>query len=286
MKFCKRSCFALSIGTLGLLGCGGADWDQSAQDLEPAEKAAELRAPTKSFLTLGDSIPFGFSPLVATPHIPSSYVGYPEVLAASNYQVTNPSCPGETSGSFLSVAAPDNGCRGFKSAYSLHADYATTQVSYVVGALKKTNFDFITLNIGANDLFLLQKKCNNDAACIQAGLPGVIQAYSQNLAAGYELLKKAVHKEKFIGVTTYAPNYSDQQVVGALSALNAALVSFTNQIGGKVADGFGAFANEAGPSGDSCAADLLIRLPDGTCDIHPSQHGREVLAATVLSVAN
>jgi hypothetical protein len=172
---------ALGIGTLGLLGCGGADWDQSAQDLATADESAELKAPTKSFLTLGDSIPFGMNPLVATPHLPSSYVGYPERMAALGNRVTNPSCPGETSGSFLSATAPDNGCRAFKGAFSLHADYETTQIGYVVAALNKTKFDFITLNIGANDLFLLQKKCANEPTCIQAGLPGVLQAYSENL---------------------------------------------------------------------------------------------------------
>jgi hypothetical protein len=37
--------------------------------------------------------------------------------------------------------------------------------------------------------------------------------------------------------------------------------------------------------GDSCAAGLLVKLPDGTCDTHPSLAGQELLASTVLQVA-
>ena len=34
--------------------------------------------------------------------------------------------------------------------------------------------------------------------------------------------------------------------------------------------------------GKTCAAGLLIELPDGTCDIHPSPKGHERLARAVL----
>jgi lysophospholipase L1-like esterase len=284
MKFSKRS-LVVGLGTLGFLGCGGADWDQAGQGLETADESAELAAaPSKSFLSLGNSIAFGFSPLVAP--VPSNYIGYPEVIAARGHKVTNASCPGETSSSFFSTTAPDNGCRGFKAAYALHADYETTQSVFMVDAImaKGTPFNWITLDIGANDLFLLQKTCANDLACIQAGMPGLLSTYANNLTTGYNQVKAAGYKGKFVGLTTYAPNYNDPVAVGALNAINATLDSFTQQIGGKLADGFKEFQTRAAASGgDSCAAGLLIKLPNGTCDIHPSQTGREVLADAVLN---
>jgi hypothetical protein len=284
MECSKRSWMALGLGALGLLGCGGADGGLAEQESETTENSAPLAA--RKFLSLGDSIPFGFNPLVTTPHLPSGYIGYPEVMASSGNKVTNASCPGETSGSFLSALERDNGCRAFKSNFSLHADYETTQVAYTVATMKKTKFDFVTLNIGANDLFLLQKDCLGVVSCIQAGLPAVVAAYAQNLMTGYNQVKPEGNKEKFIGVTTYALNYNDPLSVGALTQINNAMKSFTTQIGGTLADGFAAFqAATAAFGGDSCAAGLLIQKPDGTCDIHPSQAGRELLATTVLEVA-
>jgi hypothetical protein len=234
-------------------------------------------------------------PPFSPPAPPTAFIGYPEVLASSGYDVTNASCPGETSGSFLDATAPDNGCRAFKAALSLHADYETTQIAFAVAAIQakvadhNDKFDFTTLNIGANDLFLLQASCPN-VACIQAGLPGVIAAYSQHLSNAYDQMKAAYNKTdlikgKFIGVTTYATNYNDPLAVGALTLMNNALAAFTSSKEGALADGFGAFqAASASSGGDACAAGLLIRKPDNTCDIHPSQLGRELLAQTVSNV--
>jgi hypothetical protein len=284
MAFSKWS-LVLGFGALGFLGCGGADGDEAGQELDTSEEPAELTA-QRTFLSLGNSIAFGYSPLVGPPNLPSSYVGYPEVIASKGNKVTNASCPGETSSSFFSTDAPDNGCRAFKAATALHADYETTQIVFTLGAVKKTSYNFITLDIGANDLFLLQKKCNADPACIQVGLPGVIATYAQNLQKGYDQVKPvAKGKPKFIGLTTYALDYNDPLAVAALNALNGALVTFTKSIGGKVADGFDVFKKKA-VGGDSCAAGLLIKLPDGTCDIHPSKAGAETLAKAILDVAN
>jgi hypothetical protein len=52
-----------------------------------------------------------------------------------------------------------------------------------------------------------------------------------------------------------------------------------------VADGFTAFRLASLRSGgDPCAAGLLIALPGGGCDVHPTAAGHRVLAAA-LAVA-
>src|ERR1700721_755840 len=59
-----------------------------------------------TYLALGDSVAFGYVPPQAVPapnySDPRSFVGYPEDVArALHVLVSNASCPGETTGSFL-----------------------------------------------------------------------------------------------------------------------------------------------------------------------------------------
>src|ERR1035438_626929 len=83
-----------------------------------------------TYLALGDSIAFGYDPTVAIP-APDKFTGYPEIVAQLEHLLqskkeVNAACPGETSGSFLNVLAPDNGCNGlngFKAKIGLHTSY-------------------------------------------------------------------------------------------------------------------------------------------------------------------
>ncbi len=61
------------------------------------------------------------------------------------------------------------------------------------------------------------------------------------------------------------------------------IISVTGAFKGSIADGFGAF-QKGSPTGDPCAAGLLIKLPDGTCNIHPSPAGHLLLAKAIEDV--
>ena len=275
----------VGLVALGLTGCGSAGIEP---DDDPSVETDEIKLKRVKYLALGDSIAFGLDPTVTTPSVPSSYTGYPDVIGTILHNsVTNAGCPGETSGSLLSAAAPDNGCRNWKAAFSLHADYETTQIAFAQAyVVKNPDAKYISINIGANDLLLVQKRCLGDLACIQAALPGALATFGQNLGATYATLRAAGFKGKFVALTTYATNYNNPLEVGALTALNQVTTQVTTAFGGVVADGFGTFqffANKRG--GDSCAAGLLIKLPDGTCDIHPSPKGRDILAVSVVAAA-
>ncbi len=286
----SRTVIAAGFVALGLLGCGAAaeeSFDDSSMTEEDI-RAGGSGGPKIYYLALGDSIAFGYSPLVTTPANPGAYKGYPEILAANTGGgVTNASCPGETSGSLLSAAAPDNGCRNWKAAYSLHANYETTQISFVESYLAAHPETLaVTIDVGANDLLLLQKSCLGDAACIGAALPGVLGTYGQNLGATYARLRAAGFAGKLVALTLYATNYNDPLSVNAITALNQVMKSVTINAGGVVADGFGKFQTLAAKSGgDACAAGLLIKLANGTCDIHPSPKGRDALANVLLGLA-
>jgi lysophospholipase L1-like esterase len=272
---------------VGSVGCTTAVAAPEEQQEELSTSNDDVTARKINYLALGDSIAFGFDPTNTNPANPNTFRGYPEVIDTFRFiHGSNAACPGETSGSFLSDAAADNGCRNWKAAFSLHDDYEGTQIDFALAFLQRTETKYVSINVGANDLLLLQKTCLGDPKCIQAALPATLGAYGKNLGTIYARLRGAGFSGKLVGLTTYVPNYNDPLAVGAFTALNQVLTQVTTAAGGEVADGFGAFKFVAQRfGGDSCAAGLLITLPDGTCDIHPSRKGRDILAAAVLGAA-
>ena len=114
------------------------------------------------YLALGDSVAFGYDPLVTVP-IQSNYTGYPQTIARTlrPYDgLASLACPGETSGSFSSATARDNNCRAFKGQFGLHTNYTGVQADYAISLLQNNrSIDLVSLSIGGNDLLLLQLDC-------------------------------------------------------------------------------------------------------------------------------
>ena len=240
------------------------------------------------YLALGDSLPFGFNPNVAVNL--NNYHGYPQfVSAVIREKLTNASCFGETSGSFLSSTAPDFGCRAWKQAGNpLFVSYSGTQMDFAVSyLLSNPNTELVTISIGGNDLAVLQQDCQLDLTCELAGLPGVLAAYGQNILTIFTNLRvQAKYKGPIVLMTYYAFNYLDPTQVAVFTQLNGIASGIATSFGAKIADGFNAFLLATIPfNGDPCKAGLLIKLPNGTCDTHPSLVGQLLLSATVLAVA-
>ena len=248
-----------------------------------------------TYLALGDSVAFGYVPpnAVPTPNYldAQSFVGYPEFLARHlKEKVANASCPGETSTSMLVAGAPSNGCEnepgspvGYRTLFPLHVAYAGTQMQYALQYLathKQTRL--ITIDIGANDAFLCQET-TADQCTSPAELVAVSNEITTNLGTIFHDLRDVAHyRGPIVALSYYSLSYSDPASIQSAEFLNSAISSATTAEGGIVADGFGAFQ---GPSdaagGDPCAAGLLIKLPDGTCNIHPSPLGHKLLAAAI-----
>jgi lysophospholipase L1-like esterase len=241
-----------------------------------------------TYLALGDSVPFGFSPFVSPSDV-DGFVGYPEDLATlRDVGVRNAACPGETSGSLISTSAPDNGCQLFRSIGDLHVNYKGSQLSYAVAFLRAhKHTSLVTMTIGANDFFLLQKACvakgGDVLLCIESGLGAVLGALGANLTKIYRMIRGTGYQGRIVALTYYVTNFKDPVAVFVISSLNAVVSAVTVGVGGRVADGFHAFGAIALAlaGGDSCAAGLLIKKPNWTCDIHPSAFGAEVLAQAV-----
>ncbi len=246
------------------------------------------------YLALGDSVPFGYNPLLVQLGVnPNVFVGYPE-LASNQFRpklkVFNASCPGETSSSLISGTRPDNGCQNYRQHIgALHVSYQGSQLQYAEAYLRANpRTKFVTLMIGANDLFRLQDSCKAAVppaavnACVLRGLPSVLATVQANLITIYAGLRAAGYRGGFVAVTYYSTNYRDLVLTGAVGAVDGVLAGVTKAFGGKIAKGFGRFAAAAAPfGGDTCAAGLLIHLTTTTCDVHPSPAGAALLASAV-----
>jgi lysophospholipase L1-like esterase len=250
-----------------------------------------------TYLALGDSVAFGYVPPNAIPppnYLDAhSFVGYPEFLAQQlDEHVSNASCPGETASSMLDAGAQSNGCEnspgspvGYRTLFPLHAQYAGTQMDYALhylAAHKHTRL--ITIDIGANDVFLCQET-TADQCTSTAELTGVVNEIVTNLATIFHELRDVAHyRGPIVALTYYSLSYSDPVTIARTQFLDSVIAGVTTANGGIVADGFAAFQ---GPSlasgGDPCAAGLLIKLPDGTCNIHPSPAGQQLLAGAIAT---
>jgi lysophospholipase L1-like esterase len=248
------------------------------------------------YLALGDSVAFGYRPPATTPT--SAYLnannfgGYGEDLAGfDSLQLANASCPGETSASLITAGAQSNGCEnslgspvGYRTNFPLHVTYTGTQLAYAVDYLRShPHTGLVTMNIGANDLFVCQQSTADH--CTGADFAAVLQQISANLSTAYQALRHDAHYHGLlVTLSYYSISYTDPVQVAGTQALNAALKAVTRHFDGVVADGYTAFQQAAGPAGDPCAAGLLIPLPDGTCNIHPSPYGHAVLAGAIQKV--
>jgi lysophospholipase L1-like esterase len=229
-----------------------------------------------SYLALGDSVAFGYSPLV---DLNTDQVrGYPEMLADQRgMAVTNLACPGEASGGFMDPNGADNGCRENRTMYPLHVAYTGTQLLAAVDYLEQhPGTQLVTIDLGANDMFLLDHLCAHDATCILENFVPTMTAYQFNLHFIFTQLRR-VYKGPIVGLAIYDPTPMDSTAEYAIGRLDDAFASLLAEFDGVVADGKAAFAAH----GDPCATGLLIQMPDGTCDVHPTPAGAQILADTI-----
>jgi len=222
-------------------------------------------------------------------------VGFPDLLGERlDLTVRNGSCPGETTGSFMSSTAPDNGCRGYRELFPLHAAYKHTQLEYATDYLKShREVRLVTITLGANDGLLLEEACASEptpaqvTACIEAGAPAVFAAVAENIAKILGALRATGYTHSIIVTNYYSLDYSDAGATALTADLNAAIAAPASAYGAVVADIFTAFKNAAAAAafgGKTCNTGLLN--PDVVnqfvCNIHPAQTGHRLIAKTLL----
>jgi lysophospholipase L1-like esterase len=249
-----------------------------------------------SYLALGDSVAFGYVPPEAVPapnyNDPRSFVGYPELLARRLHEhVVNASCPGETTASMLVPGAQSIGCEnsvgspvGYRTLYPLHVHYSGTQTRFALHYLAiHRHTRLVTIDIGANDAFLCQET-TPDQCSSPVEFAGLAAEITSNLGTILQDMRTQAHyRGPVVVLTYYSLSYSDQAQIASTQALNSVIAGVAAANGDIVADGFAAFEGpSAAAGGDPCAAGLLIKLPGGTCNIHPSRAGHRLLARAIL----
>jgi lysophospholipase L1-like esterase len=250
-----------------------------------ASAAMPSEASPRPYLALGDSVAFGFINLAGYEYVNSAnFIGFPDYTgSALRLSDTNAACPGETSGSFLSATAPDNGCRFFRSQAPLHVPYVTTQSSFALTFLathRQTRL--VTVMLGANDVFLLENACAGDPTCIANGLPQVLGAVSANMATILGEIRGAGFKGVIVVENYYSLDYSNPVGTAGTQLLNEAESAPAAAFDAVVADVFTAFQTAAS-AGNTCKAGLLnaAAANEFTCDVHPSQSGQKLIAGAV-----
>jgi lysophospholipase L1-like esterase len=240
------------------------------------------------YLALGDSVSFGFITQAGFEYVnANNFIGFPTYAGqGAKLNLINAACPGETTGSFLSSTAPDDGCREFRAAGAqLHVAYSSTQLAFALDFLKShSSTRLITIGLGANDVLLLRAACLGDPLCIQTGLPAVLAAVTANMETILADLRATGFTGTIIVVNYYSVDYSDPTETGVTSALNDALAAAAAQAGGVIADVFTAFQTATVPAGGkTCNAGLLNASPSNefTCDVHPSQSGQMLIGKVV-----
>src|SRR5260221_336349 len=156
----------------------------------PASAASEGH----DYLALGDSVPFGFNPLV-NPNDATNFVGYPEIVAQRlDIKDVNAACSGE----------------------------ATGGLRYLTG---HRDTRLITLTLGANDLFRWQKDCavSPTTGTCPLGLSGVFATMQANLTTIFSTIRATGYSGLIVAVTYYALDYSD--AVGVFLSLKGAALT-------------------------------------------------------------
>jgi lysophospholipase L1-like esterase len=243
--------------------------------------------PGHPYLALGDSVSFGYITQAGFEYRnPDNFIGFPDYVGqALGMTPTNASCPGETTTSFTSTTGADNGCRAFRTRFPLHTSYTGTQLDFATAFLNThPNTKLVTIQLGANDVFLLQNQCKNDPACVGAGLPALLGSLRTNMDAIFRAISASHFNGRLVVVNYYSLDYADAAGTGFTQLLNQAITSQAHADGASVADAFSAFQQaSASAAGHTCAAGLLNTSPQNqlTCDVHPSQSGQQLLAQAV-----
>jgi len=255
----------------------------------------------RPYLALGDSIPFGYNPTVALGDL-VDYHGYPQsVSAALNLALSNASCPGQTSASFINVAAPDNGCNEWRAfplpLFMTYSSLAQSQLNYAVSfLLQNPGTSLVTLTIGGDDLLRLRNNCTeqfmNDPAMIEncelAGLGDVLVTFAKNLTDIYLAIRfEARYEGRIVAVNYLSSDYANAIETTSLAELNGITLGLTTLFGGRVADAFSAFKEASAASGGlPCAPGVGLAFPNaaapGGCDVHPTTLGQQLIAHLVV----
>jgi lysophospholipase L1-like esterase len=244
--------------------------------------------PQTAYLALGDSLAFGYSQAKFNSLYPeenpadydTGYVddfGHVLALLHRNLQIVNDGCPGETTESFI------HGPCAYQLAFPLHHSYSGSQLSDALAYLgaHPGSVDPITIDIGANDTLGLLDSCNEEQACILAGLPGLLEHLAGNMGLILSRLRAAAPWAQIIVLGLYNPFGSTIPGGNQLTeVINGTMATVAASVRARFADPLPYF-NPPGPLEQPTIC-LLTNMCTPLVDIHPTDLGYKVLAGVIL----
>lgn len=258
-----------------------------------------LQSNAPVYLALGDSYPFGSrcettpctqpdsSTSLETAKNDNFYVGYPDYLQAMiDRPLLNAGCPGEWTSSFLSLGAPGGpNCPLAKELGLLHVDYTESQMDFAENYLgTHGRVQLITLQVGGPQTNRFFADCQLNPTCILNGLPAHTAWLVGDLTTILARLRATGYSGQIIFVEYPATNYNGF-LAQILPQLFQAAVPVLMAYGAQKAPIFDVFkAAAASSGGNSCAAGLLITNANGTCNVHPTAAGHQLIASIIAGM--
>ena len=236
--------------------------------------------PDRYLLALGDSISFGFQgPKLTNPPDPEAFdTGYADVLAARDprLEVTNYSCPGETTTSFISGACPWR-----QAGFAVHNPYQGSQLDAALAFLRahRSAAGTVTLAIWGNDILALSIACGGDLTCVSQRAAAETAAFAGRLSTILQALRRAAPAADIAVLAPFHAFPPPTPEIDALyDALNVAVANAAATWRIRVADVRPIF-NPADPTAraEAICYYTLTCVTNGA-DSHPSDAGYHVIA--------
>jgi lysophospholipase L1-like esterase len=264
--------------------------------------APAAAAPHQYYLSLGDSLAFGYQPEIGTSgHAPATaYRGYAEDYATRHRDLTlvNFGCPAETSASMLGIGVAPGPVtcpwpeRGLHQGYGSANDQAQAAVDFLLGHPGQVKL--ITIDIGSNDMLALVRQCQKASdvtKCLTAGLPGTLYALDVNYATLLgELHAAAAQSGNNPQIVLF--NYYNPLAVAipGSDALAQAASAIVDQVaagaGASVADAFSAINGTAGSAMETARVCSLTWECSRYQDVHPDSRGYAALARALADAVH
>jgi lysophospholipase L1-like esterase len=239
------------------------------------------------YLALGDSYVFGSNTTGLEPRNDNFWIGYPYYLQQLiDRPLVNAACPGETSLSFLTgdhTGSPM--CQQVRDAGFLHVEYTGPQMEFAEDYLAAHDrVALVTLQIGGGDFNRFVNQCKLNPACILAGLPGFEAALAANVDIILTRIRGAGYEGQILIGQYPSTNYAST-LAQVQAHVNQAMAPIVTAHDAAMAPVFERFQTATEPyGGDSCAAGLLITNPDGSCNVHPTDAGHQLIASIMAEM--
>jgi lysophospholipase L1-like esterase len=250
-------------------------------------------APYTYYLSLGDSLGFGYSEAnfgkfttavsndtPADDAAAAAFQGYTQMVAQrlpkSVKDVANLSCPGETTSTMLAGGCPAN---------SFYPHWLTPQITSATDYLAKHEGQrgVITLSIGADDVLDAidaAPLCMTDPTCDK--LQSAIQTANNNLKTILNDLRQVAPKATIVVLTPYNP-FGKAKPVSNIAAVTLNMtIGWTALLNGaRVADAFWPINVQHAATYD-CGSLVYYCANPANTDVHPTAAGYGVIADAIM----